>query len=51
MGTARIQDAAISAARRKRTQRLREEQREDWDRFKSLTRTLVRTPKDKTPKS
>lgn len=44
-------EAAIKATRKRRERRLREEQRSEWDRFESLTRTLVHTPKDNPRKA
>lgn len=40
------EDAAVLASRKKRERRRRTEQRnEEWDRFATLTHSLVRTPK------
>jgi hypothetical protein len=43
-------DASIKARRRQREQELRGEQRREWDRFESLTRSLLRTPKSEIDK-
>ena len=43
-------DLRFRASKRRRERRLREEQRDEWDRFDGLTRTLLQVPKGEIDK-